>query len=105
MYVDPNRNQQASNLRWILPYCKPDLSRVLGAVLLFIVNDTMALIIPLITGVIVDQVITGGHADMLTRLCLIMIVFTLIRVDGREQTVAVYPSAGKLTGRYPEDYR
>lgn len=83
MYVDPNRNQQASNLRWILPYCKPDLSRVLGAVLLFIVNDTMALIIPLITGVIVDQVITGGHADMLTRLCLIMIVFTLVRVGSR----------------------
>ena len=83
MYVDPNLNQQASNLRWILPYCKPDLPRVLGAVLLFIVNDTMALIIPLITGVIVDQVITGGHADMLTRLCLIMIVFTLIRVGSR----------------------
>ena len=83
MYVDPNRNQQASNLRWILPYCKPDLPRVLGAVLLFIVNDTMALIIPLITGVIVDQVITGGQADMLTRLCLIMIVFTLIRVGSR----------------------
>lgn len=83
MYVDPNRNQQASNLRWILPYCKPDLPRVLGAVLLFIVNDTMALIIPLITGVIVDQVITGGRADMLTRLCLIMIVFTLIRVGSR----------------------
>lgn len=56
---------------------------MLGAVLLFIVNDTMALIIPLITGVIVDQVITGGHADMLTRLCLIMIVFTLIRVGSR----------------------
>ena len=83
MYVDPNRNQQSSNLRWILPYCKPDLPRVLGAVLLFIVNDTMALIIPLITGVIVDQVITGGHADMLTRLCLIMIVFTLVRVGSR----------------------
>ena len=85
MYVDPNRNQQASNLRWILPYCKPDLPRVLGAVLLFIVNDTMALIIPLITGVIVDQVVTGGHADMLTRLCLIMIVFTLIRVGSRSE--------------------
>lgn len=83
MYVDPNRNQQASNFRWILPYCKPDLPRVLGAVLLFIVNDTMALIIPLITGVIVDQVITGGHANMLMRLCLIMIVFTLIRVGSR----------------------
>ena len=24
MYVDPKRNQQAGNLAWILPYCKPD---------------------------------------------------------------------------------
>lgn len=83
MYVDPNRNQNAGNFRWILPYCKPDLPRVVGAVLLFIVNDTMALIIPLITGVIVDQVITGGRADLLVRLCLIMIVFTLVRVGSR----------------------
>ena len=32
MYVDPKRNQQAGNLAWILPYCKPDLPRVAGAV-------------------------------------------------------------------------
>ena len=31
MYVDPKRNQQAGNLAWILPYCKPDLPRVAGA--------------------------------------------------------------------------
>lgn len=83
MYVDPNRNRKSGNLRWILPYCKPDLPRVLGAVLLFIVNDTMALVIPLITGMIVDQVITGGHTDRLTRLCLTMIAFTIIRVASR----------------------
>ena len=33
MYVDPNRNRQAGNLTWILPYCKPDLPRVAGAML------------------------------------------------------------------------
>ena len=27
MYVDPNRNTEAGNLKWILPYCKPDLPR------------------------------------------------------------------------------
>ena len=50
MYVDPKRNQQAGNLAWILPYCKPDLPRVAGAVVLFCVNNTMALPIPLLSG-------------------------------------------------------
>lgn len=31
--------------------------------------------------------------------------WTLIRKDRREQTVKIYPSAGKLTGRYPTDYK
>lgn len=50
MYVDPNRNTEAGNLKWILPYCKPDLPRVAGAIVLFCVNNTMALIIPLLSG-------------------------------------------------------
>ena len=41
MYVDPNRNTEAGNLKWILPYCKPDLPRVAGAIVLFCVNNTM----------------------------------------------------------------
>ena len=40
------------------PYCKPDLPRVAGAVVLFCVNNTMALTIPpLLSGLIVDRVI------------------------------------------------
>lgn len=73
MYVDPKRNQQAGNLAWILPYCKPDLPRVAGAVVLFCVNNTMALTIPLLSGLIVDRVITQGHVDELTRLCVMML--------------------------------
>ncbi|OZG60980.1 multidrug ABC transporter ATP-binding protein [Bifidobacterium lemurum] len=83
MYVDPNRNQNAGNIRWILPYCKPDWPRVAGSVVLFVVNNTMALSIPLITGMIVDRVIVQGHVDELTRLCLLMIVMTLVRVASR----------------------
>lgn len=30
--------------------------------------------------------------------------WTLIRINVREQTVVIRPSAGKLTGRYPEDF-
>ena len=83
MYVDPNRNTEAGNLKWILPYCKPDLPRVAGAVVLFCVNNTMALIIPLLSGLIVDRVITQGHVDELTRLCVMMLVFTIVRVASR----------------------
>lgn len=83
MYVDPQRNQNAGNLKWILPYCKPDLPRVAGSVVLFIINDAMALTIPLLTGLIVDRVIVQGHVNDLTRLCLIMIVMTIVRVGTR----------------------
>ena len=83
MYVDPNRNQQAGNLKWILPYCKPDLPRIAGSVVLFCVNNVMALTIPLLSGLIVDRVITQGKVDELTRLCAMMIVFTVVRVASR----------------------
>ena len=83
MYVDPNRNQQAGNLKWILPYCKPDLPRIAGSVVLFCVNNVMALTIPLLSGLIVDRVITQGKVDELTRLCVMMIAFTIVRVASR----------------------
>ena len=83
MYVDPNRNTEAGNLKWILPYCKPDLPRVAGAIVLFCVNNTMALIIPILSGISVDRVIVKGHVDELTRLCIMMIVFTIVRVTSR----------------------
>lgn len=60
-----------------------DLPRVAGAVVLFCVNNTMALIIPLLSGLIVDRVITQGHVDELTRLCVMMLVLTVVRVGSR----------------------
>ncbi|MCH9274824.1 ABC transporter ATP-binding protein/permease [Bifidobacterium amazonense] len=83
MYVDPTKNQDKGNLRWILPYCKPDLPRVAGALVLFCANNTMALTIPLLSGMLVDQVITQGHTERLAHLCMLMIVFTIIRVGSR----------------------
>ncbi|WP_164514734.1 ABC transporter ATP-binding protein [Bifidobacterium goeldii] len=83
MYVDPGINQNKGNLRWILPYCTPDLPRVIGAIILFIVNNTMALTIPIISGLIVDRVIVGGHTEELAKFCVLMIVMTLVRVGAR----------------------
>ncbi|RBP97299.1 multidrug ABC transporter ATP-binding protein [Bifidobacterium aemilianum] len=67
----------------MFPYCKPDLPRVGGSILLFAVNDAMALIMPLLAGMVVDQVIGQGHLDRLTRLCVLMVVVTLVRVASR----------------------
>ncbi len=43
MYVDPNRNRNAGNLRWLMAYCKPDLPRAIGAIVLYAVSAAMAL--------------------------------------------------------------
>ncbi len=80
MYVNPKRNRNAGNLTWILPYCKPDLLRVVGAVVMFIISSAMALIIPLLSGLIVDHVILQGRANELVRLCVMMVVFTVVRM-------------------------
>lgn len=83
MYVDPTKNQEAGNLRWILPYCKPDMPRVAASMVLFGINNTMAMIMPLLAGMIVDQVITQRHFDRLTHLCILMFVVTVVRVMSR----------------------
>ncbi|WP_300766517.1 ABC transporter ATP-binding protein [uncultured Bifidobacterium sp.] len=83
MYVDPTRNVKSGNLMWILPYCRPDLPKIAGSFVLFAMNNAMALMTPLIAGMIVDQVITQGHTDRLVRLCLLMVVLTLVRVVSR----------------------
>ena len=83
MYVDPNRNTEAGNLKWILPYCKPDLPRVAGAIVLFCVNNTMALIISAIVRPHRGPCHRARPVDELTRLCIMMIVFTIVRVASR----------------------
>ena len=37
----------------------------------------------LLSGLIVDRVITQGHVDELTRLCVMMLVLTVVRVGSR----------------------
>ncbi|MBT1172784.1 ABC transporter ATP-binding protein [Bifidobacterium sp. MA2] len=83
MYVDPGINQNKGNVRWILPYCTPDLPRVVGALVLFIANNAMALSIPIISGLIVDRVIVGGRTGELPGFCALMIAMTIIRVGAR----------------------
>ena len=81
MYVDPNRNRNASNLCWLMPYCRPELPRVIGAQILYLVSAAMALVTPLIAARIVDRVIEQRQLSLLTGLCLALIGVTIVR-DG-----------------------
>lgn len=79
MYVDSAKNQHSSNLRWILPYCRPDAGRIAAALLLFVADKVLVMLMPILAGMIVDQVIGQGHEDRLPRLCFAMIAVTLGR--------------------------
>ncbi|KFI64255.1 ABC transporter ATP-binding protein [Bifidobacterium cuniculi] len=79
MFIDPTRNRNAGNLRWILAYARPDLPRAVGGILLYLVSAAMALVTPLISARIVDQVIEAGHLNQLGGLCILMIVVTIVR--------------------------
>ncbi len=83
MYVNPTKRKEASNVRWILQYCKPDMWKVGVSLILFVINDTIAMIMPLLSGYIVDQIIVGRHHNLLTRICILMIVLTIFRVGTR----------------------
>lgn len=79
MYVDPKRNEHAGNLRWLMAYCKPDLPRAAGGLTLYAVSAAMALVTPLISARIVDQVIEQHQLQLLAKLCILMIVVTIVR--------------------------
>lgn len=43
MYVDPHRNNNAGNLRWLMAYCKPGLPRAAGGIMSRMTSDTDAI--------------------------------------------------------------
>ncbi|MDU1521339.1 MAG: ABC transporter ATP-binding protein [Actinomyces sp.] len=83
MYVDPTSNTNASNLRWIAPYCRPDVPRVLAALVLFVVDKILIMLVPILAGMIVDLVIVDRHLDQLLPLCGAMVGATLVRTCAR----------------------
>lgn len=83
MYVNPNKRKDASNVRWVLQYCKPDMWRVGVSLVLFTINDTMAMTMPLLSGFIVDKIIIGKQHDLLLNVCVLMVAMMIVRVGSR----------------------
>lgn len=83
MYVNPTKCKDASNVRWVLQYCKPDMWKVWLSIFLFIINDTMAMTMPLLSGFIVDKIIIGKQHNLLISVCVLMVAMMIVRVGSR----------------------
>ena len=85
MYVDPRRSADKSigNMRWVLPYCTPSWPLAAIALVLFVIDKVLVMILPIMAGMIVDQVIEAGMSDRLVPLAVGMVVVTLARTASR----------------------
>lgn len=81
MYVTPSPKDQAKGpLRWIWPYAKPDIGLVIAAFILFAIEKVLILALPVITGMVVDQVIVNGHHEKLMPYLGALIGISAVRV-------------------------
>jgi len=53
------------SLRWLLPFVRPHLGRILLAVLFAVVAASLALVLPILTQVVVDDVLPNEDLNLL----------------------------------------
>lgn len=68
-----------NNFQWIWKYIKQDFNKVTWGIILLIASSLLIIINPLLSGVIVDDVLTKGRHDKLVPILLIMIGITILR--------------------------
>ncbi|WP_125705931.1 ABC transporter ATP-binding protein [Lacticaseibacillus daqingensis] len=64
---------------WVWPYVRRNRFQLIGATVLIVLNALAIVVAPLLGGMIVDQVIEGGHTERLVPMLAIMIGVTLAR--------------------------
>ncbi|WP_056950190.1 ABC transporter ATP-binding protein [Lacticaseibacillus nasuensis] len=64
---------------WVWQYARKSRGLIIWAVVLILVNAAGIVVVPILSGMIVDQVIDEGHTDRLVPMLLIMIGVTLGR--------------------------
>lgn len=64
---------------WVWQYARKSRGLIIWAVMLILVNAAGIVVVPILSGMIVDQVIDEGHTDRLVPMLLIMIGVTLGR--------------------------
>ncbi|WP_314061162.1 ABC transporter ATP-binding protein [uncultured Vagococcus sp.] len=68
-----------NNFQWIWKYMKQDFNKVIWGIILLIASSLLIIINPLLSGMIVDDVLTKGLHNKLVPILLIMIGVTVLR--------------------------
>lgn len=83
--------------QWIWQYAKHSPGHIILGVILIFVNSAATVVVPLMGGLIIDQVITQGHTERLMPMLLIMIGVTLGRTLVRYTYQITFERIGQNT--------
>lgn len=84
-----------NSFEWIWQYAKKNKNKLLLAVIFVVINAILIVIIPLLSGRIVDQVINQGKIEELVPILGIMIGVTVIRTVVRYSYQVLFESVGQ----------
>lgn len=84
-----------NNYQWIWQFIRPKKKRLIGAMVLLVLNAGLILINPLLTGVLIDQVINKHETKLLVPILLVMIVVTILRTAIRYVYQLMYEQTGQ----------
>ena len=68
-----------NNFQWIWSYMKKDVIKIITAIILLIISSLLIIINPLLSGRIIDDVLTNQETGLLVPILLGMIVVTVLR--------------------------
>lgn len=86
-----------NNFQWIWKYARANKAKIALALLFVLINSTLIVINPVITGKLVDQVIGQGKVNLLLPLLALMIGITLFRTIIRYTYQIIFERVGQNT--------
>ena len=86
-----------NNYQWIWNYVKKNKKKVISATLILLANSFFVVIIPILSGRLIDEVIENNRVQLLVPILLAMIGATLIRTVTRYIYQMFYEHVGQGT--------
>lgn len=91
-------------MQWFFSFLKKYRKNLIIALLLLTFTSCLTIINPYISGIIVDDVIKGGHKELLLKLVLILITTTLVRSILRYLYLYIFETTSQRTLYSMRDY-
>ncbi len=91
-------------MQWFFSFLKKYRTNLIVALLLLTISSCLTIINPYISGIIVDDVIKGGHKELLLNLVLLLIVTTLVRSILRYIYLFMFETTSQRTLYSMRDY-